>query len=175
MILENGAKECIVYISTRAFQRVFTCTIWLRYSRERALESLPALRVQIPQVNANAERLDMEHTFLPIKWPDQEADPDPGFVEVSLTVLMQQEANGNGVGKARDEPNQDPQLITPIDGRGWGDFLKGCSFAFKAGFELKLTSTELSRATPDSTNRKFVENRGSVSTSPCRTGRSSSS
>ena len=32
------------------FQRIFTCKIWLRYSRERALSSLPALRVQIPQV-----------------------------------------------------------------------------------------------------------------------------
>ena len=28
--------ECIVQISARAFQRVFTCKIWLRYSRERA-------------------------------------------------------------------------------------------------------------------------------------------
>ena len=36
--LENGAKECIVQISARAFQRVFTCKIWLRYSRERALK-----------------------------------------------------------------------------------------------------------------------------------------
>ena len=34
--LESGAKECIVQISARAFQRVFTCKIWLRYSRERA-------------------------------------------------------------------------------------------------------------------------------------------
>ena len=33
---ENGAKECIVKISARALQRVFTCKIWLRYSRERA-------------------------------------------------------------------------------------------------------------------------------------------
>ena len=32
----SGAKECIVQISARAFQRVFTCKIWLRYSRERA-------------------------------------------------------------------------------------------------------------------------------------------
>ena len=39
-----------MYISARAFQRIFTCKIWLRYSRERALSSLPALRVQIPQV-----------------------------------------------------------------------------------------------------------------------------
>jgi hypothetical protein len=84
----------------------------------------------LEKVNATAERMDMDHTMLPIKWPDQEADPDPGFVEVSLTVLMQQEANGNQVGKAREEPNQDPQLITPIDGRGWGDFLKGFGFNF---------------------------------------------
>ena len=26
---QNGAKECIVQISARAFQRVFTCKIWL--------------------------------------------------------------------------------------------------------------------------------------------------
>ena len=37
--LENDAKKCIVQISTRAFQRVFTCKIQLRYSRERALKS----------------------------------------------------------------------------------------------------------------------------------------
>jgi hypothetical protein len=84
----------------------------------------------LEKVNATAERMDMDHNFLTMKWPDQEADPDPGFVEVSLQVLMQQEANGNPVGKARDEPNQDPQLITPIDGRGWGDFLKGFGFNF---------------------------------------------
>ena len=29
---QSGAKECIVQISARAFQRVFTCKIWLRYS-----------------------------------------------------------------------------------------------------------------------------------------------
>ena len=28
-----------MWISTRAFQRIFTCKIWLRYSRERALKS----------------------------------------------------------------------------------------------------------------------------------------
>ena len=40
MRLENGAKECIVEISTRAFQRVFTCKHRRRYSRERAPRSL---------------------------------------------------------------------------------------------------------------------------------------
>ncbi len=34
--LESGAKECIVQISARAFQRVFTFKMRLRYSRERA-------------------------------------------------------------------------------------------------------------------------------------------
>ena len=41
-------------ISARAFQRVFTCKNQRRYSRERALQSLPALRVQIPQVSCVA-------------------------------------------------------------------------------------------------------------------------
>ena len=36
---ENGAKECILQILARAFQRILTCKIWLRYSRERALQS----------------------------------------------------------------------------------------------------------------------------------------
>ena len=30
-----------MYISARAFKRMFTCKVWLRYSRERALQSLP--------------------------------------------------------------------------------------------------------------------------------------
>ena len=33
-------------ISARAFKRIFTCKCWLRYSRERALESLPNRAVQ---------------------------------------------------------------------------------------------------------------------------------
>ena len=37
--LEDGAKECIVKILARAFQRIFSCKIWLPYSRERALSS----------------------------------------------------------------------------------------------------------------------------------------
>ena len=39
---QNGAKECILQISARAFQRIFASKIWLRYSRERA--SQPASR-----------------------------------------------------------------------------------------------------------------------------------
>ena len=38
MGLQSCAKECIVLISTRAFKRIFFCKIWLRYSRERALQ-----------------------------------------------------------------------------------------------------------------------------------------
>ena len=37
---QNGAKECIVQISARAFQRVFTCKNRRPYSRERAPRSL---------------------------------------------------------------------------------------------------------------------------------------
>ena len=40
MRLQIGAKECIVYISARVFQRVFTCKIWLRYSRTSPVPSV---------------------------------------------------------------------------------------------------------------------------------------
>ena len=36
---------CVGKISARAFQRIFTCKIWLRYSRERALKKLPELLI----------------------------------------------------------------------------------------------------------------------------------
>ena len=43
---QNGAEECIVKIAARVFRRVFTCKIWLRYSRERAyLISLVLIRL----------------------------------------------------------------------------------------------------------------------------------
>ena len=38
--MKNGAKESIVKISARAFQRVFDCKTRRRYSRERAPRSL---------------------------------------------------------------------------------------------------------------------------------------
>jgi len=63
---------------------------------------------------------------------EEEDNPDIeiGYVNVSMWVLTQSEADANEVGIARNEPNVNPQLITPIEGRGWGDFLGALGLGF---------------------------------------------
>lgn len=85
------------------------------------------LKKYLEKVSKTAERLDMENTELPIP---QGEDTEVGIVMVSLQVLMQSEANGKPAGWKREEPNQDPQLITPLQGRGWADVLAGFGFSF---------------------------------------------
>lgn len=50
-------------------------------------------------------------------------------VNVSLYVLTQMEANTKRQGAGRDEPNDNPQLITPTEGREWGDYLSTLGFS----------------------------------------------
>lgn len=51
-----------------------------------------------------------------------------GEVNISMWVLTQSEADAQPVGLGRNEPNVNPQLITPLEGRGWGDVLGDFSF-----------------------------------------------
>lgn len=60
----------------------------------------------------------------------EDEDVEIGFVKVSMWVMTQSEADANEVGIARNEPNVNPQLITPIEGRGWGDFLGALGLSF---------------------------------------------
>ncbi len=46
-----------------------------------------------------------------------------GEVELEFKLLTLGEANNNIVGKGRDEPNKDPFLETPKEGRSWMDKL----------------------------------------------------
>ena len=53
-------RECVVYLSARAFQRVFTCKIWLRHSRERALKNS---KVGVPgNLNVNVEQFNISES-----------------------------------------------------------------------------------------------------------------
>ena len=52
------------------------------------------------------------------------------------------DAEANPVGEAQDEPNEDPKLIKPTDGRGYGEALK--SFGFKLP-TIKLPSFDFWR------------------------------
>lgn len=46
---------------------------------------------------------------------------DYGFLEYEYKILTKQEAEAFIVGKAREEPNRDPVLEIPQEGRKWSD------------------------------------------------------
>jgi len=51
-------------------------------------------------------------------------------VSVSLYVLTQMEASTSPQGLGRSDPNDKPQLITPTEGREWGDYLSTFGFGW---------------------------------------------
>merc|ERR1711972_277596 len=59
---------------------------------------------------------------------DKDPDEEIGTVNMSLYVMTQVEAEGRKQGIAREEPNDDPQLITPTEGRDWGTYLASLGF-----------------------------------------------
>ena len=52
-------------------------------------------------------------------------DQDMGEVEISMSIITKLEAEANDVGEGQDEPNKEPFLAKPTEGRGIGDFFKG--------------------------------------------------
>lgn len=46
-----------------------------------------------------------------------------------MWFMTQSEANQKRAGKGREDPNDYPQLVTPAEGRGWGDVLGGFSIS----------------------------------------------
>lgn len=69
-----------------------------------------------------------------ISLPDQEADftksgseskAKAGTLFFSIDLLTKQHADQRPVGEAQEEPNRDPELEAPTEGRGIMDFLKG--------------------------------------------------
>eukprot|EP00933_Yihiella_yeosuensis_P033858 TRINITY_DN27478_c0_g2_i3.p1 TRINITY_DN27478_c0_g2~~TRINITY_DN27478_c0_g2_i3.p1 ORF type:complete len:583 (-),score=160.86 TRINITY_DN27478_c0_g2_i3:112-1860(-) len=59
-----------------------------------------------------------------------EAAAEPvGQILFEMWVMTQSEADQKRAGKGREDPNDFPQLVTPSEGRGWGDVLGGFSFS----------------------------------------------
>lgn len=57
-----------------------------------------------------------------IKEPQKAEFPDEGGeIELEMKILTFQEADANRVGRGREEPNKDPFLETPTEGRGFLD------------------------------------------------------
>eukprot|EP00828_Plagiopyla_frontata_P023412 TRINITY_DN3002_c0_g1_i1.p3 TRINITY_DN3002_c0_g1~~TRINITY_DN3002_c0_g1_i1.p3 ORF type:complete len:230 (-),score=39.42 TRINITY_DN3002_c0_g1_i1:180-869(-) len=53
-----------------------------------------------------------------------------GELKVSIHIITKQEANASPVGEAQEDPNRDPYLTKPKEGRGIADFFKGTSLDF---------------------------------------------
>ncbi|CAL1157277.1 unnamed protein product [Cladocopium goreaui] len=56
-------------------------------------------------------------------------DEKVGSVQFEMWFMTQSEANQKRAGKGREDPNDYPQLVTPAEGRGWGDVLGGFSIS----------------------------------------------
>eukprot|EP00931_Biecheleriopsis_adriatica_P114550 TRINITY_DN9037_c0_g1_i2.p1 TRINITY_DN9037_c0_g1~~TRINITY_DN9037_c0_g1_i2.p1 ORF type:complete len:1451 (+),score=280.29 TRINITY_DN9037_c0_g1_i2:132-4484(+) len=69
-------------------------------------------------------------TIGPNKVTVQNEEEPLGTIEMSVYVMTQSQADGRRVGIARDDPNEDPQLITPTEGRDWGTFLEALGFGW---------------------------------------------
>merc|ERR1719231_199711 len=57
------------------------------------------------------------------------ADRLLGNVKLSMWVMTATEAAGKQAGLGREDPNENPPLLTPTEGRGWGAFFDGLSFS----------------------------------------------
>ena len=55
----------------------------------------------------------------------QKPDSPSGFCLIQLQVLYMEEAENDPVGEAQEEPNHNPTLKRPTEGRSWGDTLAG--------------------------------------------------
>ncbi|CAJ1443049.1 unnamed protein product, partial [Effrenium voratum] len=61
---------------------------------------------------------------------EEEEEVAVGSVTMTLYVLTQAEAQSTRAGIAREEPNENPQLLTPTEGRDWGTYLSSFGLAW---------------------------------------------
>lgn len=69
-------------------------------------------------------RLEIPKTWLSFTHPNKK-DEDRGMLLVSMSILPKAEADGQPVGEAQEEPNENPKLEKPTEGRGFVDKLAG--------------------------------------------------
>ncbi|CAI2387752.1 unnamed protein product [Moneuplotes crassus] len=74
--------------------------------------------------------IEIPNTWINLQNPEDEHE-DVGSLKFSMTIVSKMMAEGNPVGEAWDEPNENPRLIPPTAGRGFGD--KFASLAFDIG------------------------------------------
>eukprot|EP00922_Rhytidocystis_sp_ex-Travisia-forbesii_P034456 GHVS01051156.1.p1 GENE.GHVS01051156.1~~GHVS01051156.1.p1 ORF type:complete len:277 (+),score=34.53 GHVS01051156.1:2-832(+) len=84
------------------------------------------VRKHLENVENNLEPYSKEETVYFYYKPSRDGKPDVHQrvgVQLGIEILTQPEADGRPVGLGRTEPNRDPVLTTPTEGREWGDVM----------------------------------------------------
>ena len=74
--------------------------------------------------------IEIPNTWINLENPEDENE-DVGSLKFSMTIVSKMVADSQPVGEAWDEPNENPRLIPPTAGRGFGD--KFASIFFDIG------------------------------------------
>jgi hypothetical protein len=81
-------------------------------------------------------KLTLDKKWIPLTHPKDPGE-DKGEILISIYLLQKYEADQVPVGEAWDEPNRDPKLEKPKEGRGILDFLASIDFGdWKFNFDL---------------------------------------
>jgi hypothetical protein len=71
-------------------------------------------------------RIDIPKTWLSFNSPNEKHD-ECGQLLISMQILPKSDAELSPVGEAWDEPNENPKLEKPTEGRGVGDRIMAAS------------------------------------------------
>jgi len=86
------------------------------------------LKKYVERVATNMDAIELAEDWLKFKDSEAADDEDIGQAKVQLFVLTQIEAGSKRAGIGREDPNDYPPLITPAEGRDWGDYFGGNPF-----------------------------------------------
>eukprot|EP01054_Gregarina_sp_Poly1_P001958 Gregarina_sp_Poly_1__1957@NODE_1510_length_3974_cov_85_617865_g1001_i0_p2_GENE_NODE_1510_length_3974_cov_85_617865_g1001_i0NODE_1510_length_3974_cov_85_617865_g1001_i0_p2_ORF_typecomplete_len357_score58_32C2/PF00168_30/2_2e05C2/PF00168_30/0_042Ferlin_C/PF16165_5/2_8e05_NODE_1510_length_3974_cov_85_617865_g1001_i021923262 len=128
--ITTPTKSCLLHLQALHFQPLT--------SAEMIGETNLELSPYCSRVAETLDRRDFD-IELPLTNSNREEDEVRGFIQCTLQIIAQTEAAGRPVGLGRGEPNRDPQLVIPLAGRQWTDFLRSGSESTNfAGWWLKV-------------------------------------
>ncbi|CAD8189110.1 unnamed protein product [Paramecium pentaurelia] len=95
-------------------------------SNESLGEATMSLKPIIKRLSRDG-KYEMPPTKIKLSHPNYPGQ-NRGQVLIQMKILTKQQADGQPVGDGQDEPNEDPYLVKPTEGRGLADFFKGAGF-----------------------------------------------
>jgi hypothetical protein len=89
------------------------------------------LKKYLEKVQKDMESVEIDHCTLKVEDPNEEdpAEKLVGEITLSMWVMTSTEAMAKEAGMGREDPNDNPPLLTPTEGRGWGAFFDGLNFS----------------------------------------------